>query len=142
MGTTGNCGPVLGDPPRTQGRGLPLREKGRPDDDVRDYIQVLAPFKVTEREAEVARLIAWGFENAEIAEALHITLSTVKRHVEHLLLKLGIERRGILCGEVRLIVRAYRAECEQQRKAATALRLVRERKPRKTRGADEAAGGA
>jgi DNA-binding NarL/FixJ family response regulator len=109
-----------------------LREKGRPDDDAREYIHALAPLKVTEREAEVARFVAWGFDNADIAEALRVTLSTVKTHVEHLLLKLGVEKRGVLCGEVRRLVRAYRAECERKR-AATALRLVREKKPRKAR---------
>jgi DNA-binding NarL/FixJ family response regulator len=34
-----------------------------------------------------------GARNVDIAEALRVTLSTVKRHVEHLLLKLNVENR-------------------------------------------------
>lgn len=109
-----------------------MREKGRPNDDVRDYIRALAPRKITEREAEVARFIAWHFGNADIAEELRIDVSTVKTYVEHLLVKLGVGNRGDLAGEVRLIVDAYRAECERKRQAAeAALHVVGRKKPRK-----------
>jgi DNA-binding NarL/FixJ family response regulator len=109
-----------------------LREKGRPNDDVREYTWVLAPLKITEREAEVARFVAWHFDNAEIADALGIEVSTVKTHVEHLLQKFDVENRGILAGEVRLIIDAHRAECERKGQAAAAeLRLVRRKRPSK-----------
>ncbi|MCK6460847.1 MAG: LuxR C-terminal-related transcriptional regulator, partial [Planctomycetes bacterium] len=47
-----------------------MRSKGRACDDVRDYHPALWPWGVTPREAEVARLVAAGYENAEIADEL------------------------------------------------------------------------
>ncbi len=45
------------------------------------------------RELEVARLIATGATNPQIAQALHIAPKTVAAHVEHILTKLGAVRR-------------------------------------------------
>ena len=45
------------------------------------------------REAEVLQLLAAGRSNPEIAEELVITLDTVKRHVTHILDKLGAANR-------------------------------------------------
>jgi DNA-binding NarL/FixJ family response regulator len=41
----------------------------------------------------VLRLIANGKDNAEIAEALHISPKTVKNHISNILMKLQIENR-------------------------------------------------
>ena len=49
---------------------------------------------LTVREFEVARLIADGMTNAEIAEALEIAPKTASSHVEHILAKLGVTRRA------------------------------------------------
>ena len=49
---------------------------------------------LTSREFEVARLIADGRTNVEIAEELTITRKTVASHVEHILAKLGVGRRA------------------------------------------------
>jgi DNA-binding CsgD family transcriptional regulator len=49
---------------------------------------------LTVREFEVARHIAAGRTNAEIAEALSIARKTVSAHVEHILAKLGASRRA------------------------------------------------
>jgi len=49
---------------------------------------------LTSREFEVARLIADGRTNVEIAEELRITRKTVASHVEHILAKLGVGRRS------------------------------------------------
>jgi DNA-binding CsgD family transcriptional regulator len=49
---------------------------------------------LTIREFEVARLIADGMTNAEIAEALEIAPKTASSHVEHILAKLGVTRRA------------------------------------------------
>jgi DNA-binding CsgD family transcriptional regulator len=49
---------------------------------------------LTAREFEVARLIADGLTNAEIAEALEIAPKTASSHVEHILAKLGVTRRA------------------------------------------------
>ena len=46
------------------------------------------------REGEVARLIATGATNREIAETLFIAPKTVAAHVEHILTKLGASRRA------------------------------------------------
>jgi len=49
---------------------------------------------LTVREFEVARLIAEGLTNGEIAERLDIAPKTVSAHVEHILAKLGAARRA------------------------------------------------
>jgi DNA-binding CsgD family transcriptional regulator len=50
-------------------------------------------FGLTPRELEVLELIAQGHTNGEIAEALVVSPSTVRRHVEHVLAKLGVASR-------------------------------------------------
>lgn len=49
---------------------------------------------LTVREFEVARLIARGLTNAEIAGELSIASKTASAHVEHILAKLGVARRA------------------------------------------------
>jgi DNA-binding NarL/FixJ family response regulator len=48
---------------------------------------------LTDREEQVLAAIARGRTNNEIADELHITLSTVKTHVTSLMLKLGVRNR-------------------------------------------------
>lgn len=53
----------------------------------------VAPTVLSAREDEVARLVARGCTNREIAEMLHIAPKTVATHIEHILTKLGASRR-------------------------------------------------
>jgi DNA-binding CsgD family transcriptional regulator/tetratricopeptide (TPR) repeat protein len=48
---------------------------------------------LTVREFEIARLIATGMTNAQIASQLVLSPKTVSAHVEHILAKLGVARR-------------------------------------------------
>jgi NarL family two-component system response regulator LiaR len=55
--------------------------------------QVAETESLTEREMDVLRLMVNGLNNAEIAERLVVSLSTVKYHISNILMKLGVENR-------------------------------------------------
>jgi DNA-binding CsgD family transcriptional regulator len=59
---------------------------------------------LSERELEVARLIADGGSNREIGEALVVSPKTVERHVTNILAKLGLRNRTELASLVRSAV--------------------------------------
>jgi DNA-binding NarL/FixJ family response regulator len=48
---------------------------------------------LTDREIEVLRLLALGKTNRQVAKELLVSLSTVKTHVQHLTIKLGVSDR-------------------------------------------------
>ncbi|HZY99445.1 MAG TPA: response regulator transcription factor [Candidatus Baltobacteraceae bacterium] len=48
---------------------------------------------LTEREAQVANLIAQGDSNKEIGDRLSLSAKTVKNHVSNILRKLALQRR-------------------------------------------------
>ena len=61
-------------------------------------------YPLSEREFEVARLVAAGLTNRQIAEQLVLAPKTISAHVTHILSKLGAARRaeiGAWCATVR-----------------------------------------
>jgi DNA-binding NarL/FixJ family response regulator len=61
----------------------------QPDQESRPEV----PGGLTGRELEVAREVATGRTNREIAEGMHLSVRTIENHVEHALSKLGLNRR-------------------------------------------------
>jgi DNA-binding NarL/FixJ family response regulator len=66
---------------------------GRPPGDPDGFGDLPAPQPLTDRELEILRLLAGGYANREIANALHLAPGTVKNHVSNVLLKLGVRDR-------------------------------------------------
>lgn len=52
------------------------------------------PAGLTPREVEILGLVARGLVNKEIAGRLHITPKTVRNHVEHVYMKIGVSNRA------------------------------------------------
>ncbi|GAB3200608.1 response regulator transcription factor [Nocardioides hungaricus] len=63
----------------------------------------LAPYALTSRESDVLALVGAGLNNTEIADRLHLSLSTVKTHVSNVLDKTGSRDR---VGAALLAIRA------------------------------------
>jgi DNA-binding NarL/FixJ family response regulator len=49
--------------------------------------------RLTEREAEIHKLMAGGWDNSAVAEHLHLELTTVRWHVQNILEKLGVHSK-------------------------------------------------
>ena len=58
---------------------------------------------LTERELEVLRELTGSLTNEEIAERLHISANTVKRHIQNIMQKTGFENRLDLAMNARLL---------------------------------------
>ena len=53
----------------------------------------LEPLGLTRRESEALCWIAQGKTDGEVASILGVAISTVKKHLEHIFVKLGVENR-------------------------------------------------
>lgn len=62
----------------------------REEYDARD----LAESDLSRRETEILRLVARGTSNKEVAKTLHLSETTVKRHLSNVYAKLGVHARG------------------------------------------------
>lgn len=59
----------------------------------RDFESLSPPDRLTKREIEILRLMAGGYSNREIADALGTAEGTVKNHASSILSKLGVRDR-------------------------------------------------
>jgi DNA-binding NarL/FixJ family response regulator len=67
---------------------------------VRTWRRSASEGALTEREREIARLIAAGASNPEIARRLFLSRKTVERHVSNVLKKVGARNRAELAARV------------------------------------------
>jgi DNA-binding NarL/FixJ family response regulator len=75
--------------------------KSLPLNGERPQEEAALPSSLTGREVEVLRLMARGQTNKEIAQNLFVSMSTVKKHVHHIIDKLGVSDR------TQAVVRAF-----------------------------------
>jgi len=59
----------------------------------RDFDALDPPDPLTRRELQILRLMAGGYSNGEIADALGTAVGTVKNHTSSILSKLGVRDR-------------------------------------------------
>lgn len=69
--------------------------------DRRALEQLRARYHLTPREFAIAQLLAEGHSNQEMARLLGVSIHTTRRHVEHILMKLGVHSRAAVGAKVR-----------------------------------------
>ena len=74
----------------------PARVRCQAEENVRSAIEKDSDFceRLTAREVDVLRLLVAGRTNAEIAEALFVSLATARTHVANIYRKLGVGNRA------------------------------------------------
>ncbi|MEV0150202.1 MULTISPECIES: response regulator transcription factor [unclassified Nonomuraea] len=79
--------------------------------DAQAHADLPTPAGLTERELDVLALLGTGLSNAEIADELHIGVTTVKTHVAGVMEKLGLRNRiqaAVVAHRVGLVDAAFR----------------------------------
>jgi DNA-binding NarL/FixJ family response regulator len=66
-------------------------------------------YRLTNREVDVAHLLALGKSNGEIADALSISEHTCRHHTERVLTKLGVRSRAAVASKLRGMAEASAA---------------------------------
>jgi DNA-binding CsgD family transcriptional regulator len=66
--------------------------------DVSDQAPCLEQDPLSVREREITRYVAFGMRNGEVAAKLCISPHTVRTHLNHIFLKLGVRSRRELAG--------------------------------------------
>jgi DNA-binding CsgD family transcriptional regulator len=61
-------------------------------------VGAVGAYALTSRERDVLALLSSGRKNAEIAQALNVSVETTRTHVKHVYGKLGVSSRGELLG--------------------------------------------
>jgi DNA-binding CsgD family transcriptional regulator len=79
---------------------LGMRPLQRQAEDLAGSLGGHRPGRLTQREREVAVLVARGLSNRQIAAAAHISERTVESHVQHILDKLGFTNRTQIAARV------------------------------------------
>lgn len=82
---------ILQDAEDFSGKNETKPEQEKPEMNDRERLQALG---LTQREVEIALLVIKNQSNAEIAEALFISETTVKKHLSNIFAKLGVSRRN------------------------------------------------
>ena len=72
-----------------------------PDETPLIHIGNTTNHEFTERELDVLKELTTGDTNAAIAERLHLSVATVKSHIQHLMEKTGFKTRTELVSEAR-----------------------------------------
>ena len=72
-----------------------------PDETPLIHIGNATNHQFTERELDILKELTTGDTNADIAERLHVSVATVKSHVQHLMEKTGFKTRTELVSEAR-----------------------------------------
>jgi DNA-binding CsgD family transcriptional regulator len=76
--------------------GEPVPRPGRTSQAQRGAVPpALAAIGITAREAEVLAHLAAGRSNRQIADTLFLSVRTVEKHVERIIMKTGVNRAGL-----------------------------------------------
>jgi DNA-binding NarL/FixJ family response regulator len=87
---------IVADPPATltatAARATPSSEQPPARTERNDHAELLLR-SLSERERQILALLARGYSNRRIADACHLSLNTVRTHVQNVLVKLGVHSK-------------------------------------------------